>query len=38
MIQQLKASGDYQDPSLVVEVKDEIYQVVLSIPLYAACA
>jgi hypothetical protein len=38
MIQRLKAGGGYQDPALVVEVKDEVYQVVLSIPFYAACA
>jgi hypothetical protein len=38
MIQRLKASGGYQDPALVVEVKDEIHNVVLSVPFYAACA
>ena len=38
MIQRLKAGGGYQDPALVVEVKDEIHKTVLSIPFYAPCA
>jgi hypothetical protein len=38
IIRELKASGEYDDPGLVVEVRNEMRQMVLSIPFLAACA
>jgi hypothetical protein len=38
MIRELKASGGYDDPGLVIEVRNEMRQMVLSIPFLAACA
>jgi hypothetical protein len=38
VIRELKTSGGYDDPGLVVEVRNEMRQMVLSIPFLAACA
>jgi hypothetical protein len=38
MVRRLLASGDYDDPGLVVEVRNEMRQRVLSIPFLAGCA
>ena len=38
MIRELIASGGYDDPRLVVKVRNEMHQIVLSVPFLAACA
>jgi hypothetical protein len=38
MVQRLKVSGDYVDPGLVVEVRNETRERVFSIPFLPACA
>ena len=38
MVRELRASGGYDDPELVVEVRNELHQMVLSVPFLAACA
>ena len=38
IIRELKASGRYDDPGLVIEVRNEMRQMVLSILFLAACA
>jgi hypothetical protein len=38
LIRELKGGGRYNDPNLMVIVKDEMKKVVLSIPFLAACA
>jgi hypothetical protein len=38
MVRQLRANGGYDDPRLVVTVKNEMSQIVLSIPFLPACA
>jgi hypothetical protein len=38
IIRELQAGGGYDDPGLVVEVRNEMRQIVLSIPFLAACA
>jgi hypothetical protein len=37
LIRELKEGGRYNDPNLMVIVRDEMKQVVLSIPFLAAC-
>jgi len=37
-VRELRTSGGYDDPGLVVEVRDELYQRVLTVPFLAACA
>jgi uncharacterized protein DUF6894 len=38
MAQELSVSGEHDDPGLMVTVRDEMRQIVLSIPLRPACA
>jgi hypothetical protein len=38
MVRRLKASGDYDDPELMVEVRNEMRERVLSIPFLAGYA
>jgi hypothetical protein len=38
MVRELRASGGYDDPRLVVTVRNEMRQIVLSIPFLPACA
>ena len=38
MIRELNASGGYDDPGLVIDVRNEMRETVLSIPFLAACA
>jgi hypothetical protein len=38
MIQELRGSGGYDDPGLVLNVRNEKRQMVLSVPFLAACA
>jgi hypothetical protein len=38
LIRELKEGGRYNDPNLMVIVRDEMKNVVLSIPFLAACA
>jgi Domain of unknown function (DUF6894) len=38
LIRELKEGGRYDDPNLMVIVRDEMKTVVLSIPFLAACA
>lgn len=38
MARELRASGGYDDPGLVVEVRNEFHQRVLTVPFLAACA
>ena len=38
MVRRLQASGGYDDPGLVVEVRNEMRRRVLSIPFLAGCA
>ena len=38
LIRQLKAGGEYDDPGLMIEVRNEMRQMVLAIPFLAACA
>jgi hypothetical protein len=38
MVRELRANGGYDDPRLVVTVKNEMSQIVLSIPFLPACA
>jgi hypothetical protein len=38
MVRRLQASGGYDDPALVVEVRNEMRERVLSIPFLAGCA
>jgi hypothetical protein len=38
MIRELKGSGQYDDPGLIIEVRNEMRQLMLSIPFLAACA
>jgi hypothetical protein len=38
LIRELKEGGRYNDPNLMVIVRDEMKKVVLSIPFLAACA
>jgi hypothetical protein len=38
LAQELRASGGHNDPRLVVTVRNEMRQIVLSIPFHPACA
>ena len=38
MVRRLQVSGGYDDPALMVEVRNEMRERVLSIPFFAACA
>jgi hypothetical protein len=38
MVRELQANGGYDDPRLVVTVRNEMRQIVLSIPFLPACA
>jgi hypothetical protein len=38
MVRRLQASGDYDDPELMVEVRNEMHERVLSIPFLAGFA
>jgi hypothetical protein len=38
MIRELSARGGYNDPGLLVTVRNEIREIVLSVPFLAACA
>ena len=38
MVRKLRATGGYDDPGLVVKVRNEMHQIVLSVPFLAACA
>ena len=38
MIRELRSSGEYDDPGLVVEVRNELRLRLLSVPFLAACA
>jgi hypothetical protein len=38
MVRRLQAGGGYDDPGLMVEVRNEMRERVLSIPFLAACA
>jgi hypothetical protein len=38
MAQELRTNGGYNDPGLVVTVRNEMRQIVLSIPFHPACA
>jgi hypothetical protein len=38
MVRKPRANGGYDDPRLVVTVKNEMSQIVLSIPFFPACA
>lgn len=38
MVQRLQASGGYDDPGLILEVRNEKREMVLSIPFLPACA
>jgi hypothetical protein len=38
LVERLKAGGDYNDPGLAVEVRNEMRQRVLSIPFLPGCA
>jgi uncharacterized protein DUF6894 len=38
MVRELRASGGYDDPGLVLNVRNEMREIVLSVPFLAACA
>ena len=38
MVRELRAGGGYDDPGLVISVRNELEQIVLSVPFLPACA